>query len=435
MCGMQIEITIEPLTEYTRYAPLAVLGYWLKQTQFLAPLWEPLSWPVKVYEHTPIAKLEALLASILSGNRAVYQINTTIRADPVLAQAWGQEHFPEQSTISDFLNTATETQVRQLQQGFATLLHRHSRTLQHDFTKHWLLIDHDTTGLLIAKAAEGSEKGFFPGHRNCYGRQLVRITAPTYHETLASFLHPGNTHACTTVKGAITELENRLHLSPPQRKRTIVRGDGALGTDANINWLLWRGYQVVAKGFSHTRAKAQARLVSPEAWIPDPGRERWIAAAPAPPRFGRRAKVYVLRWATPKGLRHSTLICTVPGLSPMAAWHLCDGRGAAEVEIRADKQGLRLPKRRKRKMAAQMILILLTDVAHNLLSWFHAATLADGPCADFGTLRIVEDLLNIPGRVEFKGQKLRKVALLESHPFANHMRTALCKLLLKSSIP
>jgi hypothetical protein len=64
---MKIEITLEHLTEYTRYAPLAVLGYWLTQTQFL-------NWPIKVYEHSPIAKLEALLAGILSGNRALYQI-------------------------------------------------------------------------------------------------------------------------------------------------------------------------------------------------------------------------------------------------------------------------------------------------------------------------------------------------------------------------
>lgn len=435
MCGTQVEITLEPLTGHTRYAPLAVIGYWLQRTHFLAPVWAPLSWLVKTYEYTPTAKLEALLASILSGNRAVYQINTTIRADPVLARAWGQDRFAEQSTIADLLNKATEIQVAQLQQGCAALLRQHSRTLRHNFDREWLLLDYDTTGLLIAKAAEGSEKGYFSGHRNRYGRQLVRIATPTYHETLASYLYPGSTRAFTTVKAAIVDMEDRLHLSRSQRQRTIVRSDASIGTDANINWLLWRGYHLVVKGFSHTRAAAQARQVPSDAWIPDPEQDRWMAPAPTPPRFGRRADVYVLRWSTSKGWRYGTLICTVPGLPPLAAWRLCDGRGAAEVEIRADKQGLKLPKRRKRKMAAQMTLILLTDIAHNFLSWFHAATLADGSCADFGTLRIVEDLLTIPGRLEFKGSELRKVALLESHPFAPHMRTALYKLLMKSSIP
>lgn len=185
----------------------------------------------------------------------------------------------------------------------------------------------------------------------------------------------------------------------------------------------------MSKGFSHTRAAAQARLISPEAWIRDPDQERWIAVAVRPPRFGRRADVYVLRWQTQGGFRYGTLISTVPALSPLSTWHLCDGRGAAEVEIRADKQGLKLPKRRKHKLAAQMMLILLTDIAHNLLTWLHAALLADGPCADFGTLRMVEDLLTIPGRIEFEGTTLRKVALLETHPYAPQMRIALQNLL------
>jgi len=424
-----VEIVLEPLEGHTRYAPVAVIGYWLQRSHFLAPFWSELHWPVKVYQHTPIAKLETVLVSILVGNRAICQINTTLRPDLPLARAWGQEQFAEQSTVADLLNQATHTQVVQLQRGHAALLRQHSRALRHDFDAGWLLLDYDATGLLISKNAEGSEKGYFTGHRNRYGRQLVRITAPTYHETLASYLYPGSTLAFTTLKDGMGRAAQLLGLSREQRQRTIVRSDAGIGTDANINWLLWSGYQVLTKGFSHTRAAAQARLVAPEDWIRDPDQERWIAASVRPPPFGRRADVYVLRWPSQQGFRYGTLINTVPGLSPLSTWHLCDGRGAAEVEIRADKQGLKLPQRRKHKWAAQMVLVLLTDVAHNLLTWLHAALLADGPCADFGTLRIVEDLLTIPGRLEFEGTTLHKVALLETHPYAPQMRVALQKLL------
>jgi len=436
MPQQEVDIVLEPLTGQTCYAPLAVLGYWLQQTHFLAPVWSALDWPVKTYVHTPAAKLETLLASILVSNRAVSQINTTLRPDLSLAHAWGQAQFAEQSTVADLLNRATEAQVEQLQQGSAALLRQHSRTWRHDFAASWLLVDYDATGLLIAPNAEGSEKGYFTGHRNRSGRQLVRIATPTYHETLGSFLYPGSCRAFTTLKAAMSDLEQRLPWSPQQRQRIIMRSDAGIGTDANINWLLWRHYQVLTKGFSHTRAAAQARLITnPQAWIRDPDQDRWIAVAPAPPRFGRRADVYVLRWPFASGFRHGTLIHTVPGLSPFGAWHLCDGRGAAEVEIQADKQGLQLPKRRKHKWAAQMILILVTDLAHNLLAWFHAALLADGPCADFGALRIAQDLLTIPGRLEFKGGQLHKVALLATHPYADPMRTALSELLEKPTIP
>ncbi len=92
------------------------------------------------------------------------------------------------------------------------------------------------------------KKGYFSGHRNRYGRQLVRISAPAYHETLGSFLYPGNTLGFTTLKPTMTMMAQRLNLSPEQRRRTIVRSDGGIGTDANVNWLLWSGYQVVTKG-------------------------------------------------------------------------------------------------------------------------------------------------------------------------------------------
>ncbi len=34
----QIEIVLESLANYTSYAPLAVIGYWLQQTRFLEPV-------------------------------------------------------------------------------------------------------------------------------------------------------------------------------------------------------------------------------------------------------------------------------------------------------------------------------------------------------------------------------------------------------------
>lgn len=63
---------------------------------------------------------------------------------------------------------------------------------------------------------------------------------------------------------------------------------------------------------------------------------------------------------------------------------LYDQRGRAEVEqFRDDKQGLHLSRRRKQLLVAQQALILLTDLAHNLLSDFHHHALADTTFAGF----------------------------------------------------
>ena len=100
-----------------------------------------------------------------------------------------------------------------------------------------------------------------------------------------------------------------------------------------------------------------------------------------------------------------------------------------EIEIKADKQGLRVPKRRKKSFRAQEGLVLLTDLAHNILSWMHHWVLKDSLFTDFGTKRIVDELMCIPGRVEFMDGKLHKVALLETHPYADDMRLVLKELL------
>lgn len=209
-----------------------------------------------------------------------------------------------------------------------------------------------------------------------------------------------------------------------------------MGTDANVNWLLWQGYQVLMKGFSGTRAKRLAKQVQETDWLEDPERKRWIAPARNPPRFGRKLNVFVLRWANRKGaLRYGTLLSTLLDVEAFSTWRLYDGRGAVEVEIKADKQGLRLPKRRKKSFAAQEGLILLTDLAHNLLSWFHHWVLEESAFAGFGAKRMVEELMCMPGRVEIVDGRLEKVILLETHPYAEQMREILQNLLNHFEIP
>jgi len=426
---MKAQIVLEALPTHTQYVPLAVLGYCLTRTGFLKPVWEEIEWSMKTIRHTPTEKLQDMLVSILAGNEAVSQINTRLRPDLTLAAAWNREQFAEQSSIANTLDALEAQQTAQLRAGSQRLFRQYSRTMRHDFEKQWLMIDIDPTGLLASRRAEGSRKGYISGRRNQYCRQLVRLSVPTYHESLYSMLYPGDQQAAPTLKPAITTAQEFLGLTRKQRQRTIIRSDASLGTDGNINWLLWLSYQVLMKGFSGNRAISFAKRLSEKDWQEDPPRKRWIAWAPDPPRFTRRANVFVLRWQGKDKMRYGTLISTFLQLDPLPTWRLHDGRGAMEIEIKADKQGLRVPKRRKKSFRAQEGLTLLTDLAHNILSWIHHWVLEDSPFADFGTKRMVDELMCIPGRVEFMDGKLHKVALLETHPYADDMRLVLEKLL------
>lgn len=242
------------------------------------------------------------------------------------------------------------------------------------------------------------------------------MSAINYQETLWSELYPGNTLTMHCLQAAVLAVENAFDLGPVARKRTLYRLDGGAGTDDNLRWLLARGYQVLAKGFSGKRAQALAPHV-----------QRWDAYAPkcwlgrVTPTFdlGRPIDVLVKKRGHKQKWKHSYYVTTLTFPSKQAFMQRYDLRGGAEVEqFRSDKSGLHLSARRKQRFQAQKALIRLTDLTHNLLADFRYRGLADSPFARWGLKRIVRDLLAIPGRLYFEAGQLKRIALLETHPHA-----------------
>ena len=145
----------------TGFAPLGVLGYCLHRTGFLDCLWADLQLPLKTVDHSPEAKLLDVLVSILGGCRAIAQVNTRLRPDLALAQAWGRERFAEQATLARTLNAFGAEQVGQLRAGCEALFGRESQSLRHNLAVDWLWLDIDLTPLPISKHAQGSTRGKF----------------------------------------------------------------------------------------------------------------------------------------------------------------------------------------------------------------------------------------------------------------------------------
>ena len=80
-------------------------------------------------------------------------------------------------------------------------------------------------------------------------------------------------------------------------------------------------------------------------------------------------------------------------------------------------------------LAAQEAWLVLTDIAHNLLAWLRPWMTDGSPFAGFGPQRPVDDLLTIPGQLHFEGERLERVALKASHPYAGEMQSCLHTLL------
>lgn len=221
-----------------------------------------------------------------------------------------------------------------------------------------------------------------------------------------------------------------MRLQPHQRRRTIWRLDAGFGSDSAINWMLAHDYQLITKGYNSRRAQKVVSQIAAETWqAVRPN--KWVARVPDGMRYARRTQTLALRWLTEsKQERCALLIHTFLNEDPLSVVECYDQRsGAIEIEsIKQDKFGLQLTHRRKQAWPAQEAWIILTDLAHNLLVWLHDWMLSGSPFETYGNLRLVHDVLNIPGRLEFQGDKLQKVALQASHPFAPEMRDCLVQL-------
>ena len=165
-----------------------------------------------------------------------------------------------------------------------------------------------------------------------------------------------------------------------QRHYIRLRIDGGFGTDENINYALWRGYEVLAKIYSGNRAKALARSVAE--WVDVPTQTQqannqpatrqagWVAS---PHCYARKTRQVAIHTPNPKrkgGYSYIVLVTTDMNADLATILQEYDAReGVMESSFCQDNQGLGQRKRRKRKFSAQQMVNLLSQLAHNLIQW------------------------------------------------------------------
>jgi hypothetical protein len=417
-----IECALNSPKTQTAFGPLCALGHHLTTEKALQPLCG-VNIDQKTVRHSPQQKLVDALVGIMAGCKALYEMNVRLRPDLPLQRAFGRERCADQSTVSKTLNAFTEENVAELRRAIETIQRSHSALFSHEyFEKEMLLLEVHLTGLKASGKAELSTKGYFSGERNATGRQLVRVSTPNYGEVIFEKLYAGNTNSCEVLKGTVKEVERILGLEGDRRKRkrTLIRLDGGFGTDENINWLIWRGYEFVAKGYGGTRAGKLAKSVPEGGWKGGPTEGQELGLPALAPRYPRKTKTVVRRWFDRKGRAHKDyLVTTLVELSADEIAKLYDGRGAMEVDIRGDKRGLGIEKRRKKNFHAQEALVLLAQLAHNLIVWFKRWFLGGTAAAKLGMERLIGEVMRIPAeaRVGRRGTKLR-LKLPTLHPWA-----------------
>lgn len=113
---------------------------------------------------------------------------------------------------------------------------------------------------------------------------------------------------------------------------------------------------------------------------------------------------------------------------------LYDWRGGGiETGFKQDQQGL--GRRNKKCFAGQAMLLWLEALAHNGLIWVRGGLAPTAKTvASYGLLRLVRDVLAIPGRITLDAQgHIQRLVLSEAHPLATKVLNALQTLLARKN--
>ena len=147
--------------QFTARASLAAIGLKLRHLDVFGPIRERVRIAQKTVKHTPMDKLYDAFISILAGAHGLVEINTRLRADRALQQAFGRTTCAEQSVVQQTLDACTEENVQQLQQALDTIYRHHSQGYHHDYVRDWQILDVDMSGLPCGKKAAFASKGYF----------------------------------------------------------------------------------------------------------------------------------------------------------------------------------------------------------------------------------------------------------------------------------
>src|SRR5215475_6209905 len=410
---------------HTGRASLCALGEYLRRQCFFAPLYQHVTVPQKTVRYRPIDKVLDALVGMLCGAKTIAQSNVTIRTDPAVQRAFGRQGCAEQSTIARTLRACTAENVRQLERVSWYYLKRYGATSHHRFAEHLLGVDIDVTPMPIGATAEGSERTWMGRNRSKTGRQTLRITASPYREILHETLLRGKATAVPALKAALNEVETHLGWTRDRRAQIVLRLDGGFGTTEILNWLLSRGYQVVAKISNHGRVHKLRQAIGP--WQPTSSPGRDMAAILRPHRFSRATRQWVIRTPQEKGGYHyAVLLTTVPDLEPTALADAYDGRAMIEATFCQDKQALGLVKRRQHKWEAPQTVLFLARVAHHILLW-SKRWLSRVPTTrwrldGYGLVRLLQEGTTVPGVIRWRRGWMVSVHFDPLHPLAEALQ-------------
>ena len=113
----------------------------------------------------------------------------------------------------------------------------------------------------MARSAAFATRGSFAGLSHRRGRQLGRRLSTHDEEVVIDQLFAGNVQLNNALQPLVEAAEATWQPYCAKRRRTIIRVDAGALPEDDRNWLLSRGYELMAKDYSGRRIARLAKTV------------------------------------------------------------------------------------------------------------------------------------------------------------------------------
>jgi hypothetical protein len=114
--------------------------------------------------------------------------------------------------------------------------------------------------------------------------------ATAYDELIVDQLDEGKRQLEHSLTQLVEMAEKALNLWEKQRARTVLRVDAGGGSEANINWMLTRGYGVLIKIHNWQRVRKLISTATDWSPIPTFPRVKWGGCPSPMPMLNRHAR-------------------------------------------------------------------------------------------------------------------------------------------------
>ena len=249
------------------------------------------------------------------------------------------------------------------------------------------------------------------------------MVASLYDEIVVERLEDGKRQLDRSLSERLLGAEPVLNLTQAKRQRTVGRVDAGGGTDEDIKWLLGRDYQLRVKVKHYKRSAKLCRSVT--TGYPDPKVENrqvgWVESLQSYERATRQRAIrnrkhngqwpyhgVVFTLTDDQLFALARLPRRAQPTAQQVAWAALHGddrrSGGVETANKGSTQGLGLTRRNKRRLAAQYMVVLLAQLAYNLITWTRLVlSTADGHLAHFSTLTAISLMVELLAWLYDKG--------------------------------